>query len=452
MFDVWKNVMEEIKQGISPSAFATWFQDVHLVSVEDGIVTIKAPNVFKVGQIKTKYDQLIREALKKNEVDFENIDYIVSSEKKVRPRSREITLSSITNRGSAKKNTKKETSTQFNSNLNATYTMENFVVCSNNDLAASVAKAVIDEPGTKYNPFYLYGSPGLGKTHLVQAIGNELLKKKPNLKVMYVPINHFYSEFVSMIKSGKGSEFAAKYEKLDVLIIDDIQMIAGKERSQDAFFDIFNDLYQMGHQIIITSDRLPEQIKELDVRLSSRLASAGAYDMQLPTFEDRCAILKAKAEYDEVDIEDEAIEYIANAAKMNVRDLEREYKRIITYAELKGVSPLEVINDGYSNTANTSGVAPVSAKKIVSCVAKANDLSVEEMCGKSRVAHIKNARQVAMYLLSEELGMSTTKIAPEVGVKDHTTVMHGIRKVKEDLAANFALRDQVTAIREEIYA
>ena len=185
--------------------------------------------------------------------------------------------------------------------------------------------------------------------------------------------------------------------------------------------------------------------------MSSRLASAGAFDLQLPTFEDKCAILKAKSEYDEVEIEDEAIEYIANAVKTNVRDLEREYKRILTYADLKGVTPLEIIDSGYSNTASDSRKNSVTPRKIVETVAKYNNLSVKEMCGKSRVANIKTARQIAMYLLSEELSMSTTKIALEVGVKDHTTVMHGVKKIKTDLNTNFGLREVVAEIREQIY-
>lgn len=453
MFDVWKNVLEEVEQVIPPSAFATWFKDVFLDSIEDGVVTIKASNVFKVGQIQKKYDDVIREALKHNSVEFNDVKYIVSSETRVKPRSREISLSEIT---PAKKNTEKKTSKPaaqkgFSSNLNSSYTMENFIICSNNNLAASVANAVIDNPGGKYNPFYLYGSPGLGKTHLIQAVGNELLNRNPNLKVLYMPTSSFYAEYVYMIRHQQGDEFAKKYAAVDVLIIDDIQMIANKERSQEAFFDIFNDMYQKGKQIIITSDRLPEQIEALDVRLSSRLASAGAYDLQLPTFEDKCAILKAKSEYDDVEIENEAIEYIANTVKTNVRDLEREYKRILTYAELRNVTPLEIINDGYMNTVSGSRKGPASPKQIVEAVAKSNGLTVKEMCSKSRVAHIKTARQIAMYILSEELGMSTTKIAAEVGVKDHTTVMHGIKKIKEELGINLPLRDQIAGIREGLY-
>ncbi len=451
MFDVWKNVLAEVEQAIPHSAFTTWFKDVSLDSIDGDVVIIKTPNVFKEGQIRKKYDGVIRDALTHNSVDFTDVKYIVSSETRVKPRSREISIGELTRSASKKKSASISSTKKINSNLNPNYTMDNFVVGSNNDLAASVAQAIIREPGTRHNPFYLYGGPGLGKTHLVQAIGNELLKTRPELKVVYMPTNSFYNEFIEALGSKQGNKFTKKYQKVDVLIIDDIQMIINKEATQNAFFDVFNELHQHGKQIIITSDRLPEQLKSLDVRLSSRLACDGAYDIQLPKFEDKCAILRMKAEFDDVEIEDEAIEYIAESVKTNIRDLEREYKKILTFAEFKGISPLAVINDGYVTTKIESRHGVISPTKIVDTVADVSGLSVKEMCGKSRVSHIKTARQIAMYLLSEELGMSTTKIALEVGVKDHTTVMHGIKKIREDIKSDFALRERVAVTREKIY-
>lgn len=454
MFDVWKNVLEEVEQSLPPSAFATWFKDVGLVSVSGGIVTIKAPNIFKVGQIQKKYDSVIREALTHNNVPFSDVKYIVASETTVKPKSREVRLDDITKVVKQKnKPLQSETPTvkKFESNLKADYTMDNFVVCSNNNLAAAVAKAVIDNPGKKYNPCYFYGSPGLGKTHLVQAIGNELIKRNPKLKVLYMETKDFYSEYIYMIRHQQGEVFTKKYASVDVLIIDDIQTIAGKERSQEAFFDIFNDMYQKDKQIIITCDRLPEQIETLDARLSSRLASKGAYDLQLPTFEDKCAILKAKAEYDGIEIEDEAIEYIANIVKTNVRDLEREYSKILTLAELRGVTPIEIIGGGYSNTVSDNRKANLTPKKVIDIVAKACNITPADLCSRSRVANIAQARQIAMYLMAEELNLSTPVTAKEVGLKDHTTAMHGIKKIKNNLATDFVLREQVANIRELLY-
>ncbi|MBR5621464.1 chromosomal replication initiator protein DnaA [Candidatus Saccharibacteria bacterium] len=457
MFDVWKNVLAEVEQAIPRSAFATWFKDVSLASIENGVVTIKTPNVFKEGQIRKKYDSVIRDALTHNDVKFTDVQYIVSAEQRVKPRSREISREEIisapihTKPDMPARRTSGGASSKFNSGLNPNYTMDNFVIGSNNDWAASVAQAIIKDPGGRYNPFYLYGGPGLGKTHLVQAVGNGLLALHPNLNVAYVPTNSFYNEFISALGAKQANSFTKKYQNVDVLIIDDIQMIMGKEATQNAFFDIFNELQQHGKQIIVTSDRLPAQLKSLDERLSSRLASGGAYDIQLPKFEDKCAILRMKAEYDGVEIEDEAIEYIANLVNTNVRDLEGEYKKILAFAEFKGITPLEVINGGLVSGGSATRRSIVSPRKVVDTVANCLNLTTKEMCGKSRVAHIKTARQIAMYLLSEELGMSTTKIALEVGVKDHTTVMHGVKKIREDIKNDFALREQVASIREELY-
>ena len=225
----------------------------------------------------------------------------------------------------------------------------------------------------------------------------------------------------------------------------------GKDASQVEFFDIFNELYGMNKQIIVTSDRLPDQIKKIDERLASRLSWAGTFDLQLPQFEDKCAILRAKAEFSGIEIEDEAIEYLAENVKTNIRDLEGEFNHLLAVADLKGITPLEVINEGYVNTNKGMRSKTVSPRLVVEKVAKFYQLTPKEMCSKSRVANIKNARQVAMYILSRELGMSTPKIAAEVGVKDHTTVMHGIKKIEGDLKLNFTLRDQIAALREKIY-
>ena len=428
MFDVWKNVLAEIEQKVSPAAFTTWFKNTQLQSVENGIATVSAPNPFITKQLESdKYNKIILQALKNNNVKVKRAEYVVKSSAKTRKRGREV-IKEVVEIGAEKRELLRKVTPKFSTGLNPKYTLDGFVVGSNNDLAVSVAKNVIDKPGEKYNPFFLYGGPGLGKTHLVQAIGNELLQRNSQLKILYIPINHFYTDFINSIRAGKGNEFSAKFMKLDVLIVDDFQMIAKKDQSQVAFFDIFNDLYQANKQIIVTSDRLPSQIETIDERLASRLAWAGAIDLQMPNFEDKCAILKSKAEYQGLEIEDAAIEYLAENVKTNIRDLESEFSQQ-SATRLKAVSPRQVAEE----------------------VAKFYHLTVKEMCGKSRVAHIKNARQVTMFLLSKELSMSTPKIALEVGVKDHTTVMHGIKKIENDMKLNFVLREQVATIREKIY-
>ncbi|MBR0465525.1 chromosomal replication initiator protein DnaA [Candidatus Saccharibacteria bacterium] len=451
MFDVWKNALAEIEQQISPANYSTWFQDTSLISTTDGNIIIGVKNSFFVKQLRNRYLDIISAALKNNNVTVNSVDFEVQTKVKSKVRPREVTAinSPIKTRIKTIRNTANQNS--LTNGLNQKYTLDNFVIGSNNDLAVSAAKSIIAAPGTRYNPFFLYGGPGLGKTHLVQAIGNELLKKDPSLKIFYTPISHFYSDFIDAIQNGKGKEFNRKFQKLDVLIIDDFQFIVNKEKSQEEFFNIFNDLYQLNKQIIITSDRLPSQIKSVDERLASRLTWAGAFDLQLPKFEDKCAILRAKAELMGAEIEPEAIEYIAENVNTNIRDLEGEFSTILLMSEVRGLTPLELIENGSVSVNKTAKLRPTSAKQIVEKVAKYYNLSVKELTGKSRVAHIKTARQVAMFILSNELNLSTNKIAVEVGVKDHTTVMHGVKKIKQDLKLNFTLRDQIEEIKEKIY-
>ena len=455
MYDVWKNALAEIEQKISPANFSTWFQDTSLLSTEDGKIKIGVKNSFYVKQLQNRYYDLITTALKNNNIKVDSITFEVQTKTKPKIRSREINHEEVVK---SHIRTIKETIKEKNNQetgLNSKYTLDNFVVGSNNDLAVSAAKSIINAPGDTnngINPFFLYGGPGLGKTHLVQAIGNELLKRNPDLKIFYTPIAHFYSDFVDAVKIGKGKDFNLKFRKLDCLIIDDFQLIVGKEKSQEEFFNIFNDLYQLNKQIIITSDRLPNQIKSVDERLASRLTWAGAFDLQLPKFEDKCAILRAKAELKGVEIEQEAIEYIAENVNTNIRDLEGEFSTLLLMSDVRGLTPLELIQNGSALiNKSPSKFHSASPKQIVDKVAKYYNLSVKEMCGKSRVANIKNARQVAMFILSKELSLSTNKIASEVGVKDHTTVMHGIKKIEQDLKLNFALRDQIEEIKEKIY-
>ncbi len=451
MYDVWKNALAEIEQQISPGNFSTWFQDTSLISTENGDVCIGVKNSFFIKQLKNRYLDIISSALKNNNINVKNIDFEIQTANKNKIRPHEVIKNTqIKERVSTIRKTTNLKNIP-NNGLNQKYTLSNFIIGSNNDLAVSAAKSIIDSPGTRYNPFFLYGGPGLGKTHLVQAIGNELLRKDPSLKIFYTPISHFYSDFIESIQNGKGKEFNQKFQKLDVLIIDDFQFIVNKEKSQEEFFNIFNDLYQLNKQIIITSDRLPSQIKTVDERLASRLTWAGAFDLQLPKFEDKCAILRAKAESMGAEIEPEAIEYIAENVNTNIRDLEGEFSTILLMSEVRGLTPLELINNGSVNINKTSKLRPTSPKQIIDKVAKYYNLSTKEMCGKSRVSNIKTARQVSMFILSKELNLSTNKIATEVGVKDHTTVMHGIKKIEQDLKLNFVLRDQIEEIKERIY-
>lgn len=462
MFDVFQNVLAEVRKEIGEMAFQIWFENVELTFLDKDarVATIGAPNVFKIHMLESKYKDKILAAFKHNDIDLKQLDFVIKSAGKTRVKAREVPSNEPVRFGGAKpirqakdiaEDERVITTKTSSTGLNPRYTLDNFVVGSNNDLAAGVAKRIVKDPGGQYSPFFLYGGPGLGKTHLVQAIGNAIVAKYPNKKVLYITMNHFYSEFINALRNGKGDDFVKRYQKLDVLIVDDFQMIIGKDRSQEEFFNIFNDLHQANKQIIVTSDRLPDQIKTIDPRLASRLTWAGAYDLQFPGFEDRCAILKVKAEFMGQTIEDAAVEFIAENVKTNIRDLEGEFQRIMATSEIRGMSPLELINEGYFPGSISRRQKNITPKVIVEKVAKYYNLTVVEMTGKSRVSNIMTARQVTMYLLSKELGLSTTKIAMEVGVKDHTTVMSGLKRIEKRRSTESQLHDQIEQIRKAIY-
>jgi chromosomal replication initiator protein len=450
MFDVWKNVLEELKNTVSGANFNTFLLKTSLLSTEDGDIKIGVPNSFMQVNVRKNFDKNIREALIHNNIEVKTTEYIIQDNTTKVKRPREVTLGdTVKSRGSVKPYLSNEIK-KNDTGLVPEYTFDSFIVGTNNDLAASVAKDVVEHPGVKRNPFFVYGKSGVGKTHLVQAVGNELLKRNPNLKILYTPINKFYNDFIESIKYNK-PELFTKYKNLDVLIVDDFQLIQGKEKSQEEFFNLFNDMYLDKRQVIVTSDRMPEEIKTVDPRLASRLTQSGSYDIQLPSYEDKCAILQAKADFAGVEIEQEAIEYIAENVKTNIRDLNSEYEKLMALAELRGVTPLQIINSGYSRPSISASKRTTTPKKIIDKTAKFYEMSTATMLSKSRVANIKNARQVAMYLLQNELGLSTTKTAMELGMKDHTTVMNGVKRINSEMKLNFKLREDINTLREKIY-
>lgn len=445
----WQGVLDEVRRAVSEMAYGTYFSKLSLLSSKNGTLTIEVPNIFIKTQVEGKYNSIIREALQNRGVIYDTLKFEESKgEKKVIRRGVEVF-----------NNSEPETRrpiTQFNNTvktdngLNQKYRFDNYVVGGNNDLAVSAAHAIVENPGTRYNPYFIYGGPGLGKTHLIQAIGNELVSRDPNIKVLYITIEQFYHDFVEAMRK-KLSGFAEKYRKVDVLIVDDFQFIVGKEKSQDEFFHTFNELHQKNKQIIVSSDRLPTQIATVDERLSSRLMMGVPIDIQMPDFEVRCAILKSKADLMNIEIDNTAIEYLAENIRTNIRELEGKFNQLVALSDLRGVNPSDLINDGYLEDVQYSKVKTMSPKQVIDKVAKFYDLSSKDLLGTSRAARIKTPRQIAMYIMNEELGLSTVRIGNEFN-KDHTTIMHGIKKIKTDLKLDFGLRDQIATLREKMYA
>lgn len=453
----WQTVLDEIKSSVSDMAYNAFFEKIRFVSDEGGVVTFSVPNSFIRPTIEKKYHKQVLAALKAAGYKCDSFNIVVSeqSQKKDNKRGGIEILPGINNQPSSSTPTQiKDTIGQINiktpnNGLSPKYRLDNYVVGGNNDVAVGAANAIIEKPGLSYNPFFLYGGSGYGKTHLIQAIGNEIHTRHPEMKVLYVTIEQFYGDFVSSIRNKKLEAFKERYRNLDVLIVDDFQFIQGKIESQNEFFHTFNELYAQNKQVIIAADRLPSQIASVDPRLASRLTQGISIDIQLPDFETRCAIIKTKAEMIGQEIDNATVEYLAQTFNSNIRELEEKLNHTLLLAEIRGVSTSDVIGEiGSTSQLSQHRVSP---KQVIDKVAKYYSLSSKDLLGTSRVKDIKNARQIAMYLMNKELELSTVRISNEFK-KDHTTVMHSVKVVNDRMKTDFNLREQVSELRSKLYA
>ena len=453
---LWQSVLGEIELSVSHATFTTWFKNTELVDQSDAGVVISVPNIFAKKQFEVKFNDQVRVVLAKNGITPQQITYIVNTTGTHTRVNRETTVEAELHTTAddliSKSPQHSQTVSTLSSNgLNPRYTFDNFVVGSSNDLAYTASRAVASNPGVKYNPIYLYGGVGLGKTHLMQAIGNEIIKNDPKMRVLYISSETFVSEFLDSIRFKKKG-FSEKYRNIDVLIVDDMQFIAGKEKTQEEFFHTFNHLHQNNKQIIISSDKPPKSIPTLTERLRSRFEMGMAINIQMPDFETRCAILKAKASLSGIELGQETVEYLANNIKTNVRELEGALNQLLAYAEMRGISPDISTAEGLLGNVRHSRPQHITSKQIIERTAKHFQLQVDEVCGSKRDKHIVVPRQIAMYLLRSELHLSFPKIAGELGRKDHTTAIHSVEKIEKAIKLDFLIREQVASIREKLYA
>lgn len=457
---LWQSVLGEIELSVSHATFSTWFKDTDILSVSDDEVIIGVANIFAKSQFEKKFNDQVRKGLEKNGLSPAAITYTVAVTGRKTRVNRETTLQATSPRSviesaplsqSSSPVHQSHTAISTRGSLNPRYTFDSFIVGSSNDLAYTASQAVAANPGMKYNPLYLYGGVGLGKTHLMQAVGNEILKQNPNARVLYVSSETFVNEFLEHIRFKKKG-FADKYRNIDVLIVDDMQFIANKEKTQEEFFHTFNFLHQNNKQIIMSSDKPPRSIPTLTERLRSRFEMGMTIDVQMPDFETRCAILKAKAELSGVFLNNETVEYLATNIKTNIRELEGALNQLLAYAELHGVEPDISTAEGLLGNVRQSRPQHLTSKQIIDKTAKHFQIAVEEMCSGKRDKHIVVPRQIAMYLLRSELHLSFPKIAGELGRKDHTTAIHSVEKIEKAIKLDFVIREQVTTIREKLYA
>lgn len=442
---LWQTVLGEIELSVSHAQFVTWYKNTELIESSEEQVVIAVPNIFVVRQFEVKFTDQIKQVLAKNGIQTQQIKYVVKttgSRSTINRETTHTTQSVADQRVSLKP--------QQGGTLNPRYTFSNFIVGSSNDLAYAACQAVAQNPGTKYNPLYLYGGVGLGKTHLMQAVGNEILTNNPAAKVLYINTETFVKEYVEMIRFKKKS-ISDKYRSVDVLIVDDMQFIAGKEKVQEEFFHTFNALHQSNKQIIISSDKPPKSIPTLTERLRSRFEWGMAIDIQMPDFETRSAIIQAKSAASGVELDRATIEYLANNFKTNIRELEGALNQLLAYAEMRSITPDLSTAEGLLGSIRRSRPQYVTARQIIDKTARYFSLSPTEICSAQRDKHIVTPRQIAMYLLRSELHLSFPKIATELGRKDHTTAIHSVDKIEKSIKLDVSIREQVSEIRERLY-
>lgn len=447
--ELWQAVLAQIQLNISPANFATWFANTKISSVDDNIVTVSVPNSFSREWLEQKHNKEILKILKSIDDGIKGVQYVVNP----------VNAKVVT---SAKKGKKEEEPVEQmgfselevskDTNLNPKYTFDNFITGPFNEIAYAAGMAVVEEPGKSYNPLFIYGDVGLGKTHLVQAIGNKIKENHQEKKVKYIPAEKLISTIVNAIRGQSVEELKKNLRDIDVLIIDDIQFLAGKDKTQEEFFHTFNSLYQKNKQIILSSDRHPNNIPAITERLKSRFNGGMIADINIPDFETRMAILKQKAEEKNIVIPSDVLEYIANNIQKNVRELEGAISRLAIYKKTNGrVVTLEDAKKLLKNIV-TAPAKVTNHKKIVEAITEFYDIPSGNMFFSSRKKEFARPRQIAMYLLKKELKMSYSEIGRKFGGKDHTTVIHACQLVEKEYEENEKVHQEIELILQRVYS
>ncbi len=457
--NLWQTVLGEIELTVSRGAYVTWFKNTRLMRQKDNILVIGVPNVFIKQQLERKYAPMITEVLEKNGVTPERLEFKIHSSITLPKKINEETLilnavsepTAQTTTGQTRQNGSSALTHSYRLGLNEKYTFDNFIVGSGNELAYAACQAIAANPGTKYNPLFLYGGVGLGKTHLIQAVGNAVIANNPAANIVYISIEQFVQEFLDAIKFKKNTDFASYYRNADVLIIDDIQFIAGKEKTQEEFFHTFNALHQANKQIIISSDKPPKDIPTLEERLRSRFTWGMSIDMQIPDFETRCVIIQIKAQAHGLTLDQPVVEYLSNLIQSNIRELEGALNQLLAFCEMRGLNPDVAIATSLLGSAKTRP-KHISARQIIERCAKHFQIPMEDIMGPKRDKDIVVPRQVAMYMLRSELHLSFPKIARELGRKDHTTAIHSVEKIEKEVSYDADIKAAVSEIKDRLYA
>lgn len=446
---LWQAVLGELELNLSKANFTTWLKNTFIMDAGSDTIVIGVPNAFTKTWLENKYHSKILKALQNiSENKILNVNYKVSPLKNSRAKS---VSSPAKTEGGAEEKPDAVSSRAKEVGLNPNYTFTNFVVGKKNELAQAASQAAADKIGTVYNPLFIYGGVGLGKTHLMQAIGNQVLKNGEK-GVLYVPCETFTTEFINSISLGQGDKFKNKYRSVDVLLIDDIQFLAGKVETQEAFFHTFNHLHQNNKQIVISSDRPPKAIPTLEGRLVSRFEWGMIVDVGTPDLETRIAILKNKCQEKDFELDSEIITFIASNVHSNIRELEGALNQIIASAQLTGNKPdLESTKGVLSSISQSPKKGALTAKQIINTVSDYFDIKQEALTGSCRKKELVVPRQIVMYLMREEMKSSYPSIGQELGGRDHTTAMHAYTKIANEMEDNEKLQQDVNLVKQRIY-
>ncbi|WP_027633279.1 chromosomal replication initiator protein DnaA [Clostridium hydrogeniformans] len=442
--EIWEKTLNILKGELTEVSFNTWIKSATPLSFTNDTIRLGVPNNFTKDILEGRYKDLLQNAIKLICSKKYNLEFVILSEE---PDEEEI-----------KKEQKKEPSAsnvspsdEMTATLNPKYTFNSFVIGNSNRFAHAASLAVAESPAKAYNPLFIYGGVGLGKTHLMHAIGHYILNNNSKAKVVYVSSEKFTNELINSIKDDKNVEFRNKYRNIDVLLIDDIQFIAGKERTQEEFFHTFNALHEANKQIILSSDRPPKEIPTLEDRLRSRFEWGLIADIQAPDFETRIAILKKKADVENLNVPNEVMHYIATKIKSNIRELEGALIRIVAYSSLTNRDiTVDLASEALKDIISNKQTKHITIDIIQDVVSSYYNLRIEELKSQRRTRNVAYPRQIAMYLSRKLTDMSLPKIGEEFGGRDHTTVIHAYEKISAGLKVDETLQTAINDITKKL--
>src|SRR3990167_2720975 len=466
--ELWQAVLGELELSLSKANFTTWFKSTFISEISEHSLIVGVPNMFTQNWLEKKHArEIVKSVLEHTGGNIKHITFRVETRQapaQMVPVAGKPEPQPVFHQQEQPVQTPKDFFVEQHTSdvqenrtgefsLNGKYCFETFIVGKQNELAHAAAQAVCAQPGGIYNPLFIYGGVGLGKTHLLQAIGNELIRKNAHTKILYVTCERFTNDFIGALRSNRIVEFKNRYRTVDVLLVDDIQFITGKEGTQEEFFHTFNQLYQNNKQIVISSDRPPKAIPALEERLISRFECGMLADVGSPDFETRCAILGTKCQEKQYSLDREILHHVATVVQTNVRELEGALNKIIAFHQFKNSRPtLETVKPILSSFQPTTTRKNVTPKQLIITVANYFDVHLDDLLGKSRQKRLAFPRQIVMYLMREEMKSSYPSIGTELGGRDHTTAMHAYDKITHCLLEDEKLQHDLELIKQKLYA